>query len=260
MSGVLLPAFSLFQREVIRFLRQRSRVLVAILTPLLFWLMLGTGIGTNFRPESAPPGASYLEFFFPGALVMVLLFTGIFSSISLIQDRQEGFLQGVLVSPVPRSAIVLGKVAGGSALAMIQAVLFLAAGVAAGVPVAPASLPLLLLGMTLIAFGLTGLGFAIAWRMDSIQGFHGVMNLILMPMWMLSGAFFPVPQQGGLLAWIMRLNPLTYGLAVSRSALGGSSAALPGQPEPGFSLAVAAGFAILTFLLSVAAVRGDSRR
>lgn len=260
MSAALLPAFSLFQREVVRFLRQRTRVLVAVLTPLLFWLMLGVGIGGNFRPESAPAGASYLEYFFPGALVMVVLFTGIFSSISLIQDRQGGFLQGVLVSPVPRSAIVLGKVAGGTALAMIQAVLFLAAGSAAGVRVPLGSLPLLLLGLTLIAFGLTGVGFTIAWRMDSIEGFHGVMNLIMMPMWLLSGAFFPVPEGGGLLSWVMRLNPLTYGLTVSRVGMGGDLSHLPGQPGLGLSLAVAVGFALFTLALSVMAVRGEARR
>jgi ABC-2 type transport system permease protein len=251
-------AAALWRREVVAFLRQRSRVMVALLTPLLFWLLLGVGIGSNFRPEGAPEGVTYLEYFFPGSVVLVLLFTGIFSFISLIRDRQEGFLQGVLVAPVPRSAIAFGKIAGGATLAVIQAALFLAAGWAAGIPIDPAHLPGHLAALTLVAFGLGGMGFAIAWRMDSIQGFHGVMNLLLMPMWLLSGAFFPLPE-AGILRWAMSLNPLTYGLAAARVTLGGPGAAVPGTPPLGYSLGVTLGFAVVMLVVATRVVESEGQ-
>lgn len=251
-------AMALWRREVVAFLRQRSRVMVAVITPLLFWLLLGVGIGANFRPAGAPEGVTYLEYFFPGSVVLVLLFTGIFSFISLIRDRQEGFLQGVLVAPVPRSAIAFGKIAGGTTLAVLQAALFLVAGWAAGVPIDPAQLPAHLLALTIVAFGLGGMGFAIAWRMDSIQGFHGVMNLLLMPMWLLSGSFFPVPETG-ILSWAMRLNPLTYGLAAARTTLGGPAASLPGSPPLAYSLGVSLGFAVVMLVVATRVVEQEGR-
>lgn len=251
-------AMALWRREVVAFLRQRSRVMVALLTPLMFWLLLGVGIGGNFRPAGAPEGVTYLEYFFPGSVVLVLLFTGIFSFISLIRDRQEGFLQGVLVAPVPRSAIAFGKIAGGATLAVIQAALFLVAGWAAGIPIVPGNLPGHLVALTLVAFGLGGMGFAIAWRMDSIQGFHGVMNLLLMPMWLLSGAFFPVPEQG-VLAWAMTLNPLTYGLAAARTTLGGPAAAVPGSPTLAVSMGVSLAFAVLMMVVATQVVEQEGR-
>lgn len=260
MRALLLPAYSLWKREVVRFLRQPSRVVVAVVTPLLFWLLLGVGIGENFRPASAPVGVSYLEYFFPGSVVLVLLFTAIFSTITLIQDRQAGFLQGVLVAPVPRTSIALGKIAGGTTLAMIQAVLFLIAGRAAGIHISLARLPLHLLVLFLVAFGLSGMGFAIAWRMESIQGFHGVMNLLIMPMWLLSGAFFPLPAEGGFLGTMMTLDPLTYGLAAARQTLGGPMATLPGQPSLSLCLGVALAFGLAMLAISTVLVHREARR
>jgi ABC-2 type transport system permease protein len=259
MKDLLLPAYSLWKREVVRFLRQPSRVIVAVLTPLLFWLFLGVGIGANFQPQGAPAGVTYLEYFFPGSMVLVILFTGIFSTITLIQDRQAGFLQGVLVAPIPRASIALGKIAGGTTLALIQACLFLVVGSLAGIPVTAGNFPLLLLSLTIVGFGLTGMGFAIAWPMESIQGFHGVMNLIIMPMWLLSGAFFPIPQNYGVLGILMRLNPLSYGLAATRHTLGGPGAELPGLPSLEACLMVAMSFGILTLVVSTVLVRRESR-
>src|SRR5687767_7711902 len=122
-----LPALSLARRELVRFLRQRHRVIGALATPIVFWLLIGLGMGRSFRGEGLPGtgGDNYLQFFFPGTVVMILLFTAIFSTISIIEDRREGFLQSVLVAPVPRVAIVLGKVLGGTALASGQGLLFL---------------------------------------------------------------------------------------------------------------------------------------
>lgn len=164
---------------------------------------------------------SYQEYFFPGVAVMILLFTAIFSTISIIEDRREGFLQGVLAAPVPRLSIVLGKLIGGTILAVGQATLFLIFGLCLDLlGLAPdfhlnvgvlASLYLLSF-MCLLGFTLTALGYLIAWPMSSTQGFHAMMSLILLPMWLLSGAIFPVGDANWL-SWIMRLNPLTYGVA-----------------------------------------------
>src|SRR5256885_3177973 len=115
--GVLLPAFTLWWREIVRFYRQRARVVGVILSPLLFWIVIGSGFGTSFRSGESAGQQHYLDYFFPGAMVMIILFTSIFTMMSVIEDRNEGFLLSVLVAPVPRSAIVLGKVLGGTTLA-----------------------------------------------------------------------------------------------------------------------------------------------
>src|SRR5579862_7006211 len=123
--GLLLPALSLCRRELVRFLRQRNRIIGALATPIVFWLLIGAGMGRSFHAEGLPAGGNYLQYFFPGTVLMILLFTAIFSTISIIEDRREGFLQSVLVAPVSRMSIVLGKVLGGSTLAFGQALIFL---------------------------------------------------------------------------------------------------------------------------------------
>src|SRR5215468_5263052 len=124
-AGLILPAFTLWWREIVRFYRQRARVAGVILSPLLFWIVIGSGFGTSFRSGAGPGQQHYLDYFYPGALVMIVLFTAIFTMMSVIEDRNEGFLLSVLVAPVPRSAIVLGKVMGGTTLATIQGLIFL---------------------------------------------------------------------------------------------------------------------------------------
>src|SRR6478609_4620898 len=108
----LAPSFSLCRRELVRFVRQRNRIIGALATPLVFWLLIGLGMGRNFSAKEMPGGDNYLRFFFPGTIVMILLFTAIFSTISIIEDRREGFLQSVLVAPISPMVIVLGKVLG----------------------------------------------------------------------------------------------------------------------------------------------------
>src|SRR6184192_3347311 len=121
---LLLPAFTLWWREIVRFYRQRTRVVGVIASPIMFWLVIGSGFGTSFR--SGAGGQHYLEFFYPGALIMIVLFTSIFAMMSVIEDRREGFLLSVLVAPVRRGVIVLGKVLGGTTLSAIQGLVFLA--------------------------------------------------------------------------------------------------------------------------------------
>src|SRR3954471_6871845 len=123
--GIIVPALSLWQREVVRFYRNRSRVVGVIASPLLFWIVMGSGFGTSFRGTGGAGSQHYLDFFFPGALTMIVLFTAIFTMMSVIEDRNEGFLLSVLVAPVSRSVIVMGKVLGGTTLAAGQGLLFL---------------------------------------------------------------------------------------------------------------------------------------
>src|SRR5207253_11337328 len=153
-AGVMLPAFTLWWREVVRFYRQRARVAGVILSPLLFWIVIGSGFGTSFRSGEAAGQQHYLDYFFPGALVMILLFTSIFTMMSVIEDRNEGFLLSVLVAPVPRSAIVLGKVLGGTTLSTIQGLIFLAFAPLVGVHVSPGDFLLVVLTVFLVSFAL----------------------------------------------------------------------------------------------------------
>jgi ABC-2 type transport system permease protein len=218
-AGVILPAFTLWWREIVRFYRQTTRVIGVLASPLVFWVVIGSGFGTSFRSGGGVGQQHYLDYFYPGALIMIILFTSIFTMMSVIEDRKEGFLLSVLVAPVPRTAIVLGKVLGGTTLAAIQGMIFLIFAPFAGAHVD--LLQLLLVGIVvfLISFALTALGFAIAWPMDSTQAFHGIVNLFLIPLWLVSGALFPISGASGWIRVIMRLNPLTYGVEALRALL-----------------------------------------
>jgi len=224
---------------MVRFFRQKNRVVSALVTPILLWVGLGAGINKAFIPVSrqavdAMPGEAgghgYMAYFFPGTLSMILLFTAIFSTISVIEDRREGFLQGVLVAPIPRLAIVLGKVFGGASIALIQALVFLLlwplVGSFPGVGAALAAGGVLVL----LSIAMTAMGLCIAWPMDSTAAFHAVMMLVLMPMWFLSGAMFPVSSAQSWLRILMWANPLTYGQSVLSRALLGYDAVRTGLP------------------------------
>ncbi len=250
------PVMTLWWREVIRFVRQRSRLLGAFAQPLVFWVLLGGGMNASFRPAPGAGGTSYVEYFYPGVMVMVLLFTAIFATISTVEDRREGFLQGVLVAPVTRAQIVLGQAMGGTTLAVLQGALFLVFAPFAGIRLGLEAIAAAVVVMSLVAFALTSLGLVIAWKMESTQGFHAVMNLILMPIWFLSGAVFPVSGVPSGLGWIMRANPLTYGMAALRRSLyAGHPAAVSSLPGLLPALAVTAFFAVASFLAATAIAR-----
>jgi ABC-2 type transport system permease protein len=245
-AGVLLPAFSLWWREVIRFYRQKSRVVGVIASPLVFWLVIGSGFGTSFRSGEAPGQQHYLDYFYPGALIMIVLFTSIFTMMSVIEDRKEGFLLSVLVAPVPRSAVVLGKVMGGTTLSAIQGMIFLIFAPLVGVHLSLGYVFLVILTIFLVSFALTALGFAIAWPMDSTQAFHAIINLFLIPLWLLSGALFPLTGASGWLKWLMRINPLTYGTEALRGLLYPGSQAFP----LGISMLTLILFSVVMFFLA----------
>jgi ABC-2 type transport system permease protein len=209
----------LWWREIVRFYRQPTRVVGVLASPLVFWLVIGSGFGTSFRSGGGAGQQHYLDYFYPGALIMIVLFTSIFTMMSVIEDRKEGFLLSVLVAPVPRTAIVLGKVLGGTTLAAVQGMIFLIFAPFAGVHLNVVQVLLVAVVVFLVSFSLTALGFAIAWPMDSSQAFHGIVNLFLIPMWLLSGALFSMAGASNWIRIIMRLNPLTYGVEALRSLL-----------------------------------------
>lgn len=243
MTGV----WSLWRRELVRFFRQPSRVAGAVGSPLLFWLFIGSGLSGSFRLPGAE-GLDYLEYFFPGTVTLVVLFAAIFSTISIIEDRREGFLQGVLVAPVPRAAIAAGKVLGGATLAWLQGTAFLLLAPVAGLRLSASSLLAAAGVLALLSLALTAIGFACAWSVDSVQGFHAIMNLLLVPLWLLSGAVFPLTGAPAWLSALMRIDPLTYGVAALRWALYGPAASLgEGIPGPAVALALLAGLGLLAF-------------
>src|SRR5437899_4769363 len=222
-AGLLLPAFTLWWREIVRFYRQTTRVIGVLASPLVFWLVIGSGFGTSFRSGGGPGQQHYLDYFYPGAMIMIVLFTSIFTMMSVIEDRKEGFLLSVLVAPVPRSAIVLGKVLGGTTLAALQGLIFLVFAPLVGIHLTLGSFGLIVLTVFLVSFALTALGFAIAWPMDSTQSFHAVINLFLIPLWLLSGALFPLSGASSWIRDLMYINPLTYGVEALRNLLYPSS-------------------------------------
>src|SRR6056297_1685385 len=227
-------AWMLAKREWVRFFRQRNRVVAAIVQPLLFWVLFGTGLRGSFEGAG---GQDFLQFFLPGTVALIVLFTAIFATISVIEDRREGFIQSVLVAPVGRWPVLAGKVLGGSAIAWVQAIVFLALVLAVGtISLHWTLLPLLGL-LALVAVAMCSLGMIVAWPMESTQGFHAIMMLGLMPMWLLAGTFFPIPAWnpsgpiiesgastmgdwgGWLLAGVMQLNPLSYSMLELRRLL-----------------------------------------
>lgn len=215
----------LAQRDLVRFFRQPSRVIGALAQPVLFWVVIGGGFAGSF----ALPGASHVDYrayFFPGVVAMVLLFSAIFATISVIEDRREGFLQAVLAGPASRASVLLGKALGSSGIALLQAGLFLLLAPLAGISIAEVSFALLAAVMVLTSLALTGMGLALAWWVRSSAGYHAVMSLVMIPMWILSGGLFPVKGTGPVLSTLMALNPMRFAVEGLRRALYGAELAV----------------------------------
>lgn len=259
MREIFLQAGTLWQREIVRFIRQPIRVMSAIATPLVFWLLLGAGLQASFKPSGMPPGIDFVQYFYPGVIVLMLLFTAIFATASTVDDRREGFLQGVLVAPISRPTIVLGQALGCTTLSVMQGVVFLLMAPLAGIGLGLGAIVVSLAMMGLIAFAMTSIGLAMAWRTESTQGFHAFMNMLLLPIWMLSGAIFPVAGAPAWFQWTTRLNPLTYGVDALRQGLYLADPASSGATLPmGSSVAIAIAFAALTFILATRAAKTAS--
>ncbi|KAA1260396.1 ABC-2 type transporter [Rubripirellula obstinata] len=258
-------AWMLARREWIRFFRQRNRVTAAILQPLLFWVLFGAGLKGSF---SGAGELDFMQFFLPGTIALIVLFTAIFATISVIEDRREGFMQSVLVAPVGRWPVLFGKVIGGSAIAWVQAVVFLLLVYLFGTAsIGWTLLPMLLL-LALMAIAMCSLGMIVAWPMDSTQGFHAIMMLGLMPMWLLAGTFFPIPQIGEgsstgqwILGGIMRANPLSYSMVELRRLLYPQIdfASLGFAPSPAICWMVTGVMALVTTAIAWWLMRGNRK-
>lgn len=216
----------LLRRDLLRFARQRSRVVGLIGQPVVLWLAFGAGLRGSFQVPGAP-GVDALQYLYPGIVVMTVLFSTIFATVSVIEDRQEGFLQAILAGPGSTASVVAGKALGGTAVALLQALLLLPLLPLAGIPAVSVAWGSLLVALILTAFALTALGLALAWLFDTTAGYHAVMSLFLLPMWILSGAMFPQSGAAPALAAIMAANPMSYGVAAVRRALSGGELPAP---------------------------------
>ena len=255
-SAAWTAARALWRREVVKFVRDRSRLIGALAQPLAFWVLLGLGFGGSFQmPGTGAEGVGYLEYLFPGIIALILLFTAIFSTISVVEERQSGFLQAPLVAPVPRPALTLGIISGGTTLAVVQALLFVVLWPLVGPGLSVVGVLLSAAVSLLLALAFTSLGFVIAWRMDSTRGFHAVMNLFLLPLWFLSGSFFPAEGASAALRWTILLNPVTYAVSALRQALYWPMEAPAAAAPLSVSLFVSAAFAVLLVGFAVWTVR-----
>ena len=209
--------YILWLRQLKRYVRSKPRIIASLGQPLLFLIALGFGFGPIFQKAGQ---GNYIQFLAPGVIGMTILFTAIFSGIELIWDRQFGFLKETLVAPVPRMLIMIGRTLGGATVAMIQGLIVVAICFAAGFRVTNYStLPFGLVFMALVAVMFTALGTAIASVLSDFQGFQLVMNFLVMPIFFLSGALFPLVGLPKLLDFIASIDPLTYGVDGLRASL-----------------------------------------
>lgn len=233
---------ALWLRSLKHYLRSRAQIVAALGQPALYLFALGFGLGPVFQRAGQ---GNYIQFLAPGIVGMTILFSSTFSGINLMWDRQFGFLKETLVAPVPRIAIMLGRTLGGATVAVLQGLLVLAVCLVAGFrPVSLAALPEALLFMVLIALVFCSLGTAIGARMESMQAFPLVMNFLMMPLFFLSGALYPLGNLPAALAVVTRIDPLSYGVDGLRGALSGAGHFAPAL-DAGVLAAVAAVFLAL---------------
>ena len=209
--------YILWLRQIKRYLRSRSRIIASLGQPLLFLVALGFGFGPIYQKAG---GGNYLEFLAPGIISMSILFTAVFSGIEIIWDRQFGFLKETLVAPISRLNIMIGRTLGGATVALLQGVIVFLISILIGFrPANLALFPLALLFMFLIALFFTALGTAIASVLEDMQGFQLIMNFLVMPLFFLSGALFPLQGLPKTLRLIASVNPLSYGVDGLRGTL-----------------------------------------
>lgn len=208
----------IWQREMIRFLRDRVRMATSLVQPVLFLFILGTGLARLVQTGPSS-GFDFRTFMFPGIIAMTVLFTSVMSGVSIVWDREFGFLREILVAPVSRRAIIVGKCLGGATVASVQGTIMLALAGFVHVPYAPALLATLVLELALTAFTLTAVGILMASRIQQVQSFGIVVQFFVMPMFFLSGAMFPLT---GLPAWLgilTKLDPVSYAVDPMRRAV-----------------------------------------
>lgn len=224
-GGFARAVYIVWWRDVIRYGRDRVRLLASLAQPMLYLLIFGSGLSASLGAGFASgSGISYMQFMYPGIISMAVLFTAIFAAMGIVWDREFGFLKELLVAPIERSAIAVGKALGGATQAVFQGAILLVLAPFVGVTFGVASGLALLGYMAVLAFGLSAMGVAIAARMRSMQGFQMVMNFLMMPMFFLSGALFPLVGLPGWMTVLTRLDPASYGIDPIRRTLLGEPA------------------------------------
>jgi len=216
MSANLKGVYILWLRDLKRYWYDKARIVASLGQPILFLFVLGTALSPSF---SGPKGVNFSEFIFPGIIAMTVLFTSIFSAISIVWDREFGFLKEVLVAPISRWAIVAGKALGGSSVAVMQGSLMLLLFPFVGLKISIFIIPPLLLSMFMIAFAMNSLGIVIAARMKEMEGFQMVVNFLIMPIFFMSGALFPLDKLPPWLTVLTRIDPMTYGVDLLRGIM-----------------------------------------
>ena len=236
-------AYILWLRELKKYVRSRAQIAASLGQPMLYLLVLGFGLGPIFKRAGA---GNYLQFVAPGVIGMSVLFTSIFSGLGLLWDRQFGFLKETLVAPVSRLEIMIGRTAGGATVAVIQGLLIMVISMIAGFrPAHLYSLPLAFGFMVLIALLFSALGVAIGSSLQDMQGFQLIMNFLVMPIYFLSGALFPLTGLGIVLKYVTRADPLAYGIDGMRSVLGAPNVAF--DPRLDCIVLVIVGVVLLLF-------------
>ena len=208
--------YILWLRDLKRYWYDKSRIIASLGQPILFLFVLGTAMTPSFK---GPQGINFTEFIFPGIISMTILFTSVFSAVSIVWDREFGFLKEVLVAPISRWSIVAGKAFGGSTVALLQGTIMLMLAPLVGVHFSVFKLLYILLGMYLIAFSMTTLGIVIAARMKEMEGFQMIVNFLIMPIFFLSGALFPLTNLPKWLMVLAYIDPLTYGVDLLRGIM-----------------------------------------
>jgi ABC-2 type transport system permease protein len=212
----LRPIYVICLREFIKFFREKSRLLGTLARPVLWLFVVGNGMSALIRPHE---GFSYLQFIFPGMIGMTILFASIFSSISIVWDREFGFMKEMLVAPISRLSIVIGKAISGTAISVAQAVIILVLIPFLGISITFAQFIEVTVVAILVSFCITSLGILIAARLTSFDGFNIIMNFLVMPMFFLSGAMYPVTSMPDALRQLSHVNPLTYGIDAFKHVL-----------------------------------------
>jgi len=215
--------YVIWLRELKRYWVDKARIFSSLAQPLMFLFILGTGLSSAFKRAGSGFG---IDFIFPGIVGMTILFTAIFSAVSIVWDREFGFLKEVLVAPVSRTAVAIGKALGGASVAMIQGTLILLLAPVIGVNLSLFTIIKMWFYMFLIAFSITSLGLIPAVKMRTMEGFQMVMNFFLFPMFLLSGALFPIRNLPKWLSFLVRVNPLTYGVDLLRQTVIGPKVAV----------------------------------
>ncbi len=212
----LAAIYILWLRDLKRYWYDKSRIIASFGQPILFLFVLGNALSPSFH---GPAGLNFSGFIFPGVVMMTVLFTSIFSAVSIVWDREFGFLKEVLVAPISRWSIVIGKAFGGATVATIQGILMCLLAPLVGIRFSPVTFLMSVLAMFLVAIAMTGLGILIAAKMKEMEGFQMIVNFIIMPIFFLSGALFPLDRLPLWLKFATNIDPLTYGVDLLRGII-----------------------------------------